>query len=91
MEKTIGAFEARRSFGRLIQAVAGRGDHYLIERHGEPVAAMVPMEVYEQYKRGRREFFAHMREVSERVGLTAEAAEALTQEALDAVRAQTPE
>jgi prevent-host-death family protein len=90
MERTIGAFEARRSFGRVIQAVAGRGDHFLIERHGEPVAAVVPIEVYEQYKRARGEFFAHMRAVSERAALPPEAADVLAQEAVAAVRAQSP-
>lgn len=91
MERTIGAFEARRSFGRVIQAVAARGDHFLIERHGEPVAAVVPIEVYEQYKRARSEFFGQMRAVSERAGLSPEEADALAREAVDAVRRQSAE
>ena len=53
MEKIVGAFEFRRRFGKVLQDIAARGDRYIVERHGEPVAAVVPVEVYEQWKRSR--------------------------------------
>lgn len=45
--KIIPAFEARRKFGKLLQGIL-KGDKYVVERNGEKVAAVVPIEVYEQ-------------------------------------------
>jgi prevent-host-death family protein len=89
MERIIGAFEARRQFGRILQEVVGRGDKYVVERHGEPVAALVPIEVYEQWKRRREAFFDQMEEVAARANLSPEDADALAQEAVQAVRARS--
>src|SRR3954453_2765005 len=88
MEKVIAAFEARRSFGKLIQDVLVRGDQYVIERHGEAVAAVVPIEVYRQGQRRRHAFFDEMRQTSEQANLPEEQAEALANEAVQAVPSQ---
>ena len=87
MEKTVGAFEVRRSFGRILQEVAAKGDRVVVERHGEPIAAVVPIDVYNQWKRSRAEFFDRMRQASERADLTPEDADQLAAEAIAAVRA----
>ena len=87
MEKTIGAFEARRQFGSILQDVTARGDEFVVERHGEPVAALVPIELYERWKRQREEFFAQMHEIAARSNLTPEEADALATEAVQAARA----
>jgi prevent-host-death family protein len=89
MEKIIAAFEARRSFGKLIQDVLTRGDQFVIERHGEAVAAVVPIEVYRQWQRRRQAFFDHMRQVSEQANVPEEEAEALAAEAVQAVRSHS--
>jgi prevent-host-death family protein len=88
MEKVIAAFEARRSFGKLIQAVLARGDQYVIERHGEAVAAVVPIEVYRQWQRRRQAFFDQVRQSSERANLSEEKAQTLADVAVQAVRSQ---
>lgn len=90
MEKTIGAFEIRRQFGKILQEVAVKGDRVVVERHGEPIAAVVPMEVYQQWKRSRQAFFDQMRAVSERTNLTEGEADELATEAITAVRATPP-
>ena len=72
MEKTIAAFEARRKFGKILQEVAGKGDRFVVERHGEPVAAVVPMEVYENWKRQRTEFFDLIRAMQQEADLDPE-------------------
>ncbi len=87
MEKTIGAFIMRRQFGKVLQEVVVRGDRYIVERHGEPVAAVVPIEVYEQWKRARDDFFDKLRAASQRANLTLQEADELTDEAVKAVRA----
>ena len=91
MEKTIGAFEARRSFGKILQEVTARGDKFVVERHGEAVAAVVPIEVYKQWKRARSEFFARLRAASQAANLSPEAAERLAAEAVEATRDGCPE
>ena len=63
MEKTVAAFEARRKFGKILQEVAGKGDRFVVERHGEPVAAVVPIAIYERWKKERREFFDTIRQI----------------------------
>jgi prevent-host-death family protein len=57
MEHKIAAFDARRNFGKVLNEVAAKGNHYVVERHGEAVAAVVPIELYEQWKNAREAFF----------------------------------
>ena len=90
MERRVGAFEARRSFGEILQEVAARGDRYVVERHGKAVAALVPIEVYVQWKRARSEFFNKVRALAETGGMPPEEADALTAEGVQAVRRRQP-
>jgi prevent-host-death family protein len=71
----------------VLQAVS-RGDKVVVEKNGEPVAAVVPIELYEQWKRRREAFFEHMRQVAERANMPEDEAQALIEEAIAAVRAQ---
>ena len=87
MEKTVAAGQARRQFGELLQGVLSSGDHIVMERQGEAVAALVPIEVYEQWKRGRHRFFAQASAAAERAGLAPHEAQALANQAVQAVRA----
>ena len=86
MERVVGAFEARRSLGRIIQDVLVRGDQVVIERHGEPVAAVVPIGVYEQWKRSRAAFFDRLKSASEHANLSEEEADRLAAAAVRAAR-----
>jgi prevent-host-death family protein len=88
MEKTVGAFEARRQFGKLLQDVAARGDRVVVERHGAAIAAVVPIELYEQWKRARAEFFDRVRTAAASADLTAQEADELADEAVQAIRAR---
>lgn len=85
-DKKIGAFEARRQFGQILKGVEVKGDRFVVERHGEPVAAVIPIEIYDQWKRGRREFFAQIRSAAEASDLTEDKAEVVISRALKAVR-----
>ncbi|HEX8682633.1 MAG TPA: type II toxin-antitoxin system Phd/YefM family antitoxin [Ardenticatenaceae bacterium] len=89
MERTIEALDAGRQFGKVLQEVVATGDQYVVEQHGEPVAAVVPIEVFEQWKRSRSNFFDRVRAISERSGLSPEEADRLAEEAVRAVRAAT--
>lgn len=42
MTKTISAYEARKSFGELLNLVAYGGYTYVVEKHGVPLAEIGP-------------------------------------------------
>lgn len=66
LEKTIGAFEVRRQFGKVLTGVMTRGEKVVVERNGAPVAVVVPVHIYEQWKHRREAFFQHMRAAAQR-------------------------
>jgi len=43
MVKKVTALAARKKFGELLEGVYEKGDQYVIERGGEPMAAVVPV------------------------------------------------
>ena len=88
MEKTISTHEARKDMSRMIQGVLAKGDKYVVERHGEPVAVLVPVNVYNQWKRIRARFFDAVRKSQQQSNLSAEEAERITQEAISHIRSQ---
>jgi prevent-host-death family protein len=51
MEKVVGAYEARRRFGQLIEEAFYRRDHFIVERAGRPMAAIVPVDEYQRWQR----------------------------------------
>jgi prevent-host-death family protein len=88
MERTMKAADARRRFGEVLDEVADHGGHYVIERRGEPVAAVVPIHLYEKWKKERDAFFEHLAETAARVNMDEDEAMALALEAQRAVRAE---
>jgi prevent-host-death family protein len=88
MEKTVSAYEARRNFGKVLNEVAGKGDRIVVEKHGEPVAVVVPVEVYKQWQAARQQAFDTIRKMAEEANVPEEEAERLAVEAVRAVRAR---
>ena len=43
MERKLKLSEAKATFSAVVENVTARGDRYIIERHGKPVAAVVPI------------------------------------------------
>jgi prevent-host-death family protein len=41
--KKINAMKARQNFGTMLEEVFYRGDRYIIERAGKPMAALIPL------------------------------------------------
>jgi len=66
MRKTVTAVRARGKLGQMLEEVYYRGDHYIIERAGKPMAAVVPVEQYEQWRREREAFFDLVGEIRSR-------------------------
>jgi len=90
MEKTLGASEARRQLGRILLAVVTKGDRYVLTYHGESIAAVVPMAVYDGWKRRREAFLDWLEEMAVTANLSPEEADALASEAVRAVRQVVP-
>jgi prevent-host-death family protein len=65
MEKNLGVTEAREKFSDLVDQVQHQGDTYIINRHGKPAAAVVPMDVYENWKGQREAFFDAVRKIQD--------------------------
>ncbi len=63
MDKRISASEARKRFSKLLKRARSGGAVTIIERSGKPMAAMVPIELYEQLVAEREARF----EVLERI------------------------
>ena len=88
MERMLGITQAREEFSTVIEQVQYQGDSYIISRHGKPAAAVVSIEVYQNWLRQREEFFDLVRRVQQEATLAPEEAERLAAEAVAAVRAQ---
>jgi prevent-host-death family protein len=56
--KKITALKARQNLGELLEEVYYKGDQYIIERAGKPMAAVVPLSQLEALEERREEFFA---------------------------------
>jgi prevent-host-death family protein len=91
MEQKLGLTEARRNFSELVEQVQYRGDTYIIHRHGKPAAAIVPLNVYENWKRQRDALFDTIRQMQISANLDPDEAEKLAAEAVAAVRKQSQE
>jgi len=63
MRRRINAVKARGSLGQILEEVYYRGDQYVIERSGKPMAAVVPVEQYEQWRTEREAFFRFVDEI----------------------------
>ena len=86
MERALGVTEARKEFSDLVEKVQYQGDAYIISRHGKPAAAVVPVQIYESWKRQRDELFGLIRELQVEADLDPAEAEQLAAEAVAAVR-----
>ena len=87
MEKTISAMAARRKLGQLLEEVYYQGSQFIVERAGKPMAVVVPLDQYQQWKARQEQFFAMVDEVRERnKDTTPEVIEAEVGEAVRAVR-----
>jgi prevent-host-death family protein len=65
MERKLGLAKARENFSEIVEQVQYQGESYVISRHGKPAAAVVPVEVYENWKRQRKAFFESVRKLQE--------------------------
>ena len=63
MLKKVNALKARQNLGRLLEEVYYKGDQYVIERAGRPMAAVVPVWQVEERKKRRKRLFGMVEEL----------------------------
>lgn len=63
MLKKVNALKARQNFGQLVEEVYYKGDQFIIERAGKPMAAVVPLWQLEDRSRRRERLTAKVRKV----------------------------
>lgn len=86
MNKSIGIAEARTTLREIVDQVQLKGESYIINRNGKPAAAVVPVAVYENWKRERKAFFDQVRVFQLRANLDPDEADKIAAEAVRAVR-----
>ncbi len=65
MLKTVTAIKARQNLGQVLNEAYYRGDEFVIERAGKPIAAIVSIEEFEQWARSRNLFFQSVQRIQE--------------------------
>jgi prevent-host-death family protein len=86
--KKISAWEARRNFGKLLNEVSRNRQPVIVESHGEPVAAVVPLHVLRSFEQQRDRVFDTMQKAAERANMSEEDAMRLANEVIAEVRAE---
>lgn len=82
IEENMDVGDAQRNLEKIVQRVAENNDKVVLEVEGQARAVVVPIEIYEQWKRSRHDFFETMRLAAERANLSPEEAEELAAEAV---------
>jgi prevent-host-death family protein len=89
MAKRMSAKDARSKFSDLLGSVNYGGEEVIVERSGRPVAAVIPVPVYERLVAERQTRFEVIERVRSRVPKTSlEAIETDVREAVSKVRSR---
>ena len=90
MTKTVDVLKARKNLGQLLEEVYYKGDQYVIERAGRPMAAVVPVWQLEEWQKRRDRFFGMVGELQRKnKAVKPEVIEREVEETVRAVRAKT--
>jgi prevent-host-death family protein len=57
MVRKVNALKVRQNLGQLLEEVYYKGDQYVIERAGRPMAAVVPVWQLKEWQERRERFF----------------------------------
>lgn len=63
MVRTVNALKVRKNLGQLLEEVYYKGDQYVIERAGRPMAAVVPVWQLKEWQERRARFFGMVAEL----------------------------
>ena len=86
MTKTTSAIKARQNLGQLLEESFYRGDEFVIERAGKPMAALIPIQEFERIQAQKEKDFAIFDEIRGRTKIKAKDTEKEVAEAIREVR-----
>ncbi len=66
MLKKVSAVKARQNLGHIMNDVSLVGNHYLVERDGRAMAAIVPTWMLQQWEERKQDFFKGVDRIRER-------------------------
>ena len=66
MVRKVTALKIRRNLGQFLEGVYHKGDQYVIERDGRPMAAVVPVWQLKEWQERRAHFFEMVAELRSR-------------------------
>ena len=91
MLKTISAIKVRQNLGHVMNEVALKDDAYIVERAGNPLVAIIPIELYQSIKKERDEFFRMVDEIREGMATAEDSViDAEIEEAVQSYRKKAP-
>ena len=89
MKKEISATELHRKLGEFLEGVYHNGDRLIVKRADTPLAAIVPIEVYEGMLQQREQAFSVLDRIWEKVpAVSEEEAHTDIEQAIAEVRAE---
>ncbi len=87
MPNSVTTMDLRNKLGEVLDRAYYRHEEFVVERKGRPLAAIVPIEQYENWRTRKEHFRASLERVHERFAdLSSEEVEQLVDEAVTAVR-----
>ncbi len=87
MLKKISAMKARQNLGQLLNEVSLRGDSYIIERAGKPLAALVDLERFQKLQENQNAALRAVRNMwNKMTGAEAQEIQAAITEAIQAAK-----
>lgn len=90
MIRRVNAIDARKNLGSLLEGAFYKGNQYVIERAGRPMAAIVPVPQLRAWQERRGRFFATLDELGKKTrGVKPGVVQREVTEAVTAVRAKT--
>jgi prevent-host-death family protein len=66
MAKKMNALKLQKNLSQVLDEVFQKGDQYVIERAGRPMAAVVPLWQFEDRRKRKERFFGMVKEVGRR-------------------------
>lgn len=87
MLKAINALKARKNLGQLLEEVFYKGDQFIIQRAGKPMAVVISPSEYEAYMKQRKKDMGILDDIRKKnMGAQLEEVEKDVQEAIEAIR-----
>lgn len=65
MLRKISAVKVRQNLGQVMNEVALRGDDYIVERAGNPLVAIIPVEKYRKIQKDLEDFYTEVKAFQE--------------------------